>query len=93
MACRTGCPTQNHGSWGECARSANIRTIWVQHTKGLEKSKDDHHERELQRYRDARRQGIQPASTKTKDIIEAEQISQSFGRAFDAAEPTGVLVG
>lgn len=29
MACRTGCPTQDHGSFGECARSANIKTMYL----------------------------------------------------------------
>ena len=23
--CRTGCPTQDHESWGDCARGANMR--------------------------------------------------------------------
>ena len=25
MACRTGCPTQDHDSWGDCLRASNIQ--------------------------------------------------------------------
>jgi len=42
---------------------------------------------ELQAYRDARSQGIQPASTKMKDIKAAVAASNHFGTAFKADEP------
>jgi polysaccharide deacetylase 2 family uncharacterized protein YibQ len=42
---------------------------------------------ELQAYRDARSQGIQPASTKMKDIKAAVAASNHFGSAFKADEP------
>lgn len=38
-------------------------------------------EGELQAYRDARRQGIQPASTKTRDIRKALDMSDKAGKA------------
>ena len=41
-------------------------------------------DKELALYRDARKQGIQPASTKTKDIRKAIDISNKSGAAFSA---------
>ena len=47
---------------------------------------------ELQAYRDARAQGIQPASTKMRDIKVAVEVSNQAGKAFKADDPTGGLV-
>jgi hypothetical protein len=41
------------------------------------------HDRELQSYYDATRQGIEPVSTKTKDIDAAVRLSNDMGVAFD----------
>ena len=41
-------------------------------------------EGELQRYRDARKQGIQPAGTTMNKIIAAEKASENLGRAYNA---------
>ena len=41
-------------------------------------------EGELQRYRDARKQGIQPAGTSMNKIIAAEKASENLGRAYNA---------
>lgn len=46
---------------------------------------------ELQKYRDARGQGIQPASTKTPDIERAVRMSDRAGKAYDAG--TGAFNG
>jgi hypothetical protein len=47
---------------------------------------------ELQAYRDARAQGIQPSSTKLKDIQTAVDISNRAGRAFQADLPGKGLI-
>lgn len=39
-------------------------------------------EKELSLYRDARKQGIQPDSTKTKDIRKAIEVSNKTGHAY-----------
>ena len=39
---------------------------------------------ELQAYRDARAQGIQPAGTSTRHIQEAHKASEILGKAYDA---------
>lgn len=43
---------------------------------------------ELQRYRDARAQGIQPATTRTPDIERAVRMSNKAGKAYDAGTAT-----
>ena len=77
--CRTGCPTKDHESWGDCLRAANIAVSndpIAQQIKTTDK--------ELSAYRDARKQGIQPASTKMKDIQKAVRASDLIGRAAKA---------
>ena len=39
---------------------------------------------ELQAYRDAKAQGIQPAGTRMKDIEAAHKASETLGKAYDA---------
>jgi hypothetical protein len=46
------------------------------------------HDRELQSYYDATRQGIEPRSTKSKDIDAAVQLSNEAGKAFDGISMT-----
>ena len=38
---------------------------------------------ELQAYRDARTQGIQPNSTNMRDIVQAHKASEVLGKAYD----------
>jgi hypothetical protein len=49
-------------------------------------------DKELAEYKTARAQGIQPASTKMKDIKKAVDISNKYGTAYDASSPTGGLL-
>lgn len=77
--CRSGCPTQDHESWGDCARASNIG-ISSEPIANYIKNTD----KELSAYRDARKQGIQPASTKMKDIQKAVRASDLIGRAAQA---------
>ncbi len=82
MGCRTGCPTQDHASWGECARAqVRFAPFWSESSK---LNKDWHGE--LDEYKAAREQGIQPASTKRKDIREAVAVSHATDTAFDATQ-------
>ena len=80
MACRTGCLTQDHANWGECARGANL-SISNEGAAMSIKTTD----KELTAYRDARKNGVQPRSTKMKDIQTANKISQTIGRAYKAS--------
>ena len=60
--CRTGCPTQDHANWGECARAANLSI--GPDLAGNEKVRTD---RRLESYAKAKSLGLQPPTTKLKD--------------------------
>lgn len=64
--CRTGCPTQDHKTWGECAKSANFHTNGVHQRTEYKK-----YDKELKDYESARMQGIQPKTTRRRDIDRA----------------------
>lgn len=85
MACRTGCPTQDHESWGDCLRASNISMNAGDAKSGVAAPRKKV-ENELALYRSARKQGIQPKSTKTKDIQRAIEISNLTGKAYDASK-------
>lgn len=77
MACRTGCHTKDHESYAACLRSASIQAapMWT-NSKAINA--------ELGAYRDARKEGIQPASTRAHDIDNAVRISDATGVAYKA---------
>lgn len=88
MACRTGCLTKDHASYGECLRDAALRVGWGRSHVGIDASMEKRKNRELDLYKQARAAGIQPATTKTPDIRKAFEVSEKAGAAFDATNNT-----
>lgn len=91
MACRTGCPTPGkHKSWGECARSANLKVAYCG-IGGGDATEQKKWDAELALYRSARKQGIQPDGTKTHQILkaikESDAAGAAYGRDFNQAPP------
>ena len=66
MSCRTGCDTQDHVSYGECLRAANLQIDKhaLKSDMRLEKSKTH----TLERYRHLRESGYQPPSIKKSNL-------------------------
>jgi hypothetical protein len=61
--CRSGCPTQDHRTWGECARAAGIQ-MGSPAQRSVTKAWDG----ELEAYRKAREvDGLSPKTTKLAD--------------------------
>lgn len=79
--CSSSCVTQDHETFGACMRAKNLQLN--PHLADTARSK--RWDKELQAYRDARSQGIQPAGTTMKKIREADEISQKTGQAFQGA--------
>lgn len=84
MACRSGCPTKDHDSWGECLRASNIQmnpgdASGALVSNGWTNKKWD---KELSLYESARKQGIQPDGTTTAKIQKALDISDKTGVAY-----------
>ena len=88
--CRSGCPTQDHDSWGACARAANLRVAYCG-IGGGDATAQKKWDAELNLYRSARAQGIQPDGTTTKKVVKALEMSNStgaaYGRDFNVATP------
>jgi hypothetical protein len=91
MACRTGCRTQNHITWGECLRASNLQLNAgdAKHTTKMPTKKWD---AELNAYRSAREQGIQPAGTTMAKVRQAFEISEKTGKAFNAERPQDSII-
>lgn len=61
MACRTGCPTKDCPSYAVCLKGMGLQIGDL--GRGVARATD----RRLTAYADARRQGLQPKSTKLAD--------------------------
>lgn len=69
--CRTGCRTQDHSSWGECARASNI-----QMEDGVQRKRSSAWDGELARYKKAREvDKLNVPSTRTRDIDKAYRMA------------------
>jgi hypothetical protein len=84
MSCASSCPTQDHATYGECLRSKNLKVGWAASHKGLDRSTDKAWEKNLEDYRSARKQGIQPSSTQPGAVRAAVEASNATGTAFQA---------
>lgn len=83
MACRTGCSTGGHSSWGECLRAANLKVAYCG-IGGGDATKQRKWDAEIKAYRSARAEGIQPAGTSMKKIVEAKKMADMTGTAWKA---------
>lgn len=79
--CSSACLTKDHRTFGECMRSKNLNLNPNLSNTGASKAWDA----ELEAYRKARSQGIQPTGTTMDKIRQAEEISQQTGTAFKGA--------
>ena len=82
MACRTGCPTQDHSSWAQCAKASNISVTAV--INSPQQGMFEQTKRELRSYRELRMDGIQPEGTTMDKINAARKASERLGRPYNA---------
>ena len=89
--CRSGCPTQDHGSYAACLRAANVTvgaTINSPLQQMWEATKAD-----LPAYRQARADGIQPEATSMEKVREAQTATRMLGRPYNAEkDPPAKLI-
>lgn len=82
--CSSGCKTQDHESYADCLNSKNTGFAGCFPTRqGWDKDKENKDKKELESYYSAVRQGVEPVSTKQKDIDAAVRLSNDAGKAFD----------
>ncbi len=77
---------QGHLTYGACLRDKGLGFVGVFETRtgGVSADASKAWDRRLDQYRAARRQGVQPKSTKSKDTENAMKISNHYGQAFNA---------
>lgn len=91
--CTSGCPTQDHESWGACMRSKNVVTTGLESTHpSFTRKAEKAWNYELDAYAAARAQGIQPASTKLADTQAAVEASNILGQAYNADSPPAISI-
>lgn len=83
--CTSGCKTKDHRSYAECLQDKGVKTYLASPSKGLDGTAQKKWDAELDAYRSARRQGIQPASTRLESIRTAVDASDARGEAYDAS--------
>lgn len=79
--CQTECRT-----WGDCIRAKGLRVGWSREAAGFDLSAEKRKNNELALYASARKQGVQPAGTKTAQTRQALDKSDSSGRPYDAGK-------
>lgn len=80
--CRSGCPTQDCGSYGACLRNASVKVAYCNSANGLDATKQKRWDAELASYRSARAEGIEPAGTSQRQVDQARKFSDITGKAF-----------
>lgn len=83
--CACGCPT-----YGAHLRSKNLRVGYARSAAGMDATTQKRWDAELEAYRDARSQGIQPAGTRMSQVRAALDASDASGSAFDASGGKGI---
>lgn len=75
--CRTGCLTQDHDSYGDCLRSANIQIdrYGLSPTGGVEL--DKRKDRTLERFRQCVKGGVTPTAPTKTAVERAERVAES----------------
>jgi len=85
MACASSCITKDHFSYGECLRSKNLAAVGLESTNpSFAMSNQKAFDKNLDLYENAVKQGVQPATTQTKDIHMALDASDQHGKPYRA---------
>jgi len=89
--CKCSWAATPHETYGACLRSKGMHVApsATPSASGIEAGGVRKWDRRLERYRDARKAGITPASTRSKHINQAVRISDRTGTAFDASAVAG----
>lgn len=69
--CRAGCPTGGHDSWGACLRDAHVGIAYANSAGGWDYSKEKRFQREQEGYRQAVKDGLNPAGVDSVSVRRA----------------------
>ncbi|MDE2469865.1 MAG: hypothetical protein KGL35_14280 [Bradyrhizobium sp.] len=79
---------QGHATFGQCIRAKGIRIAYCGIGEG-DASKQKRWDKELDLYRSAVAQGLEPSTTRTANIRRELDLSDRYGVPFDATKPKG----
>jgi len=79
--CRTGCKTKDHSTYGECCRAAAPRVAYCNSVNGYDATKQKRWDSELQAFRDAVAEGLNPPGTTMPKIDAAKRLADITGAA------------
>lgn len=82
---------QGHETFGQCIRAKGVRIGWSRSAAGLDATEEKNKNRELDLYKSARDQGIQPGTTNGESTRVALDLSDALGRPFQADDSTSIL--
>jgi hypothetical protein len=82
--CRCSWAKAPHRTWGACQRSKSIRIGYCRSAAGYDATRQKKWDKEIDAYKAARAEGIQPEGTTMRQIEEARRASDQMGVAYDA---------
>ena len=85
--CSANCLTKDHETWGECQRAKGIRIGWAHEAAGLDLTRERKWDAEIEDYRAARAEGINPAGTSRAHVKAAREVSDTVGVKYDSNDP------
>ncbi len=83
MTCRSGCPTQDHATYGECLRLSGTRVAYTNSANGWDYTKQKRWDKELAGYRAAVAEGLNPPSSYWGGIDKARRAADQAGTAVE----------
>lgn len=84
MACTSGCPTQDHGSYAECLRAKSPRIAYCNSAGNRDATREKKWRKEIDRAYNVMSQGILPDNTFGPALDKAERISNETGVPYRA---------
>lgn len=76
---------QGHATFGACIRAKNLKVAYCASWKNFDYTRAKKTESELDAYKSARDQGVQPAGTRLSQTRAALDTSDQMGAAFNAS--------
>lgn len=84
MTCTSSCTTRDHATMGECLRSKGVRVAYCNSANNQDYTAQKKWDRNLDAYRELRKQGVQPSGSSPRQVRAAEAISDMTGEAYKA---------
>ena len=82
--CSSSCVSRDHETFGECIRGKGLRVAYCNSAGGSDYTAQKRWDADLDAYKQARAQGIQPASTSRHAVDRAVALSEKTGQAYQA---------